>query len=147
MLTLLLAATAVASPLELTAEQKTIHRALSLRDGAPPCEQVESLSKTPVDDLKFMVAHVTAPPWVGMRAAACLIARHPTEIAAELDTWVTDPNLVGLGILTLNRIDALPVDIGTMVAALALDNGPERIGAKKRLARSERPEILKLVTP
>jgi len=149
MLTILLAAAAVAAPaeIEITPAQTAMHRALSLRDGSPPCADVEGLSKTPVADLKFLVANATAPPWVGMRAAECLIAGHPTEITAELDTWVTDPELAGLGILTLNRIDALPIEIATHVAALALEKGPERIGARKRLEKAERPEILELVKP
>ena len=47
--------------------------------------------------------------------------------------------------LTLNQIDTLPVELGTHVAALALQEGPERLGAAKRLAKAERPEIRELI--
>ncbi len=147
MITLVLSTLALASPVELSPAQTAMNRALSHRDASPPCAEVEALSKTPVADLKYLVTHVTAPPWAGMRAAGCLISGHPTEIDTELESWVTSPDFAGLGILVLNQIDALPVEIGTRIAALALEKGPERINAHKRLLTSERPEIRELVKP
>ena len=122
-----------------------MHRALSHRDGAPPCAEIEALSEAPVDDLKYVVNHISAPPWAGMRAAQCLIERHPAAIEAELDLWVTDPGRVGLGILVLNRLDDLPVDTAVRVASLALEKGSERMGAEKRVAAAARPEVHTLV--
>jgi len=146
MIIVLLTSLALATP-AATPSQVAMHRALSHRDGSPPCADIEALSKKPVEDLKFIVEHVPAPPWAGMRAAQCLIEHHPAAIDAELDTWVTDPQLAGLGILVLNRLDDLPVETARRVAALALESGSERIGAKKRVAAAARPEVRELVEP
>jgi hypothetical protein len=131
----------------LTPSQQAMHKALSGRDVSPPCEQLEALSDTPLEDLKVMVERVSAPPWAGMRAAQCLVDRHPDAIGEELDRWVTDPALVGLGILVLNRLDDLPVATAIRVASLALEEGAPRLDAKKRVSAAARQEVRSLVQP
>jgi hypothetical protein len=136
---------ALASP--LTASQQAMHKALSGRDGSPPCEQIEALSDTPIEDMKILVSQVSAPPWAGMRAAQCLVDRHPDTIGDELDRWVTEPELVGLGILVLNRLDELPVATAVRVATLALDTGSTRLDAERRVATAARQEVRSLAKP
>ena len=50
-----------ASP-ELDAAAEAVYRALSVRDPAPTCEHVESLTETPVETLLFVVDNAQQPP-------------------------------------------------------------------------------------
>jgi hypothetical protein len=127
-----------------TASQEVIYKALSVRDPAPVCAAVEALSETPVADLQFVVNNAAQPPWAGMRAAACLIRGHGGEIQSTLESWVSDDEKLGLAILVLNSVDTLPLDVAVSVAQKALD-GPYAAEAKKRLPKSDSPEIQALV--
>lgn len=128
-------------------DEIAVHRALSGRHFDGDCARVEALSDTPVDALKAIVRHAQAPPWAPMRAAACLTKGHAEASREELEQWVSDPALAGLGIQTLSLIDTLPEPIALSVAAKALADGPERLDARTRLADSERPAVRALVAP
>lgn len=109
--------------------------ALSSRD-AVSCESIEALTATPTATLVEVVQTVQMPPWAPMRAADCLIERHPLEIREQLDQWVTDPNLAGLNRLVLGKLDVMPVEVAVPVARKALEGSdPElaraRVGASK----------------
>ena len=83
-----------------SASQQQIYRALSVRDPVPTCETIEAMSATPVADLLFVVDHASQPPWVGMRAAQCLVKRHSPEIQPQLEDWVSQEATRGLALLT-----------------------------------------------
>ncbi len=130
---------------EATESQGALYRALSPRDGAPPCAEVEALSPTPVDDLVWLTEHATSPPWVGTRAATCLIAGHSDEVADLLRTWVTDPASFGFGLLVLGNLDLLSSDLAVELAGLALSDGPDPEAAMERIATSSHPEVRALL--
>ncbi len=139
--------TAQAADWTPTAEESALLLALSSRDAPASCEVLEATVAAPVASLSAIVTHVTMPPWAGMRAADCLIKRHGAEVAADLDRWVTRPELKGLGTLVLSQIDVLPADVALAVARRAVSAGPDPVDARRRLGQSTRPEIRALATP
>lgn len=145
--TLLLAAS-VASAQESTPDD-LVYRALSVRHAAPSCAEVEALTPTPIPTLLRMVDEAHQPPWVGMRAADCLVLRHHESIGDRLDQWVVDPELRGLGLLVINRLDALPLALAQSLASRALAQGPDPEQTRERLGRLSTPELKRLaeVTP
>ncbi len=123
-----------------SASQEAMYRALSARDPAPSCAEVEALSETPVADLVYVVEHATQPPWAGMRAASCLVERHAEEARDEILAWVGDAGKRGLAILVFDKVDALPEGLALEVARSGLA-GPLAEDARTRLARAERAEV------
>ena len=130
-----------APPLEMSAEREAMARALSKRDSAPPCGEVEALSLDPLTDLVWLVEHIQKPPWVGMRAARCVLENHSAEASAVLEDWVIDPALKGLGFLILDSLDDLPQTQAIELAQRALSEGPDPEAARTRVARSDNPLI------
>ena len=131
-----------------SADELAVHKALSARHFDGDCARIEALAKAPVQTLQNIVEHASAPPWAPMRAALCLTLNHAAEIQPDLERWVSDPELVGLGIQTLNKLDSLPEPIALAVAQKALAEGPERLEARTRLERSAlAPVQTLLVTP
>ena len=128
-----------------SASQEALVRMLSGRDGAPPCADVEAVGGDVLGDLIAVVDHVQSPPWVGMRAANCVLQGHAGEAAATLELWVTDPELAGLGLLVLGALDQLEVEQAVGLAAAAIERGPDPEGAKKRVLKSEKAEIRAVV--
>ena len=120
-----------------------VFRALSNRH-AQPCDVVEALTPNPVASLRYAVDHVPMPPWAGMRAAECLARGHAEEVQADLERWVSDPELRGLGRQTLALLPDLPVPVAVAVGRKALE-GPEAVAAKERLLADERPEVRAVV--
>lgn len=127
-----------------SSEGYAVYRALSVRDPDPVCSEVEALSSTPVEHLVEVVDRSPMPPWVPMRAAACLVQGHGAEIQDTLVAWVTGENTKGLAILVCDQIDALPEDVALAVAEQALA-GPYADDARSRLAKSTRPAVAALV--
>jgi hypothetical protein len=118
-------------------------RALSSRHPLP-CEELEALVPEPVVALRWAVDHVAQPPWAGMRAAECLTRRHPVEVVADLERWVTDPALKGLGRQTLALLPEVPLEVALVVARRSLE-GPEPTMAREKLAADPRLEVRALV--
>lgn len=129
-----------------SAPEAELIRALSARDGAPSCAELEAMVPAPVTSMQAIVEHVTMPPWVGMRAADCLVTGHATEIRPVIEGWVTHPDLKGLRILALGQLDAMPADVAVAIATKAIQAGPDAADARRRVARSSRPEIAALAT-
>ncbi|HHO54292.1 MAG TPA: hypothetical protein ENK18_26335 [Deltaproteobacteria bacterium] len=119
--------------------------ALSMRH-AVPCAEVEALTPVPVPALLYVVEQVARPPWAPMRAAVCLLEGHASEIEAQLQLWVTSPELLGLGRLVLGRLPVLPVPTAVELARRALSEGPEPERARATLARSEVIEVRALLS-
>ena len=71
--------------------------------------------------------------WAPMQAADCLLKGHALEVREELDGWVTDPALKGLGRLVLVQLDTLPLEVAVPVAKRALAEGPDPSLAKERI--------------
>ena len=126
-----------------SAEAEAIIRALSVRDPVPACADIEALTQTPVPTLVEVVDHATMPPWVGIRAADCLVQNHSAEIEAELLSWVSTPQTKGLAILALNQLDVMPSELAVKVATTAVE-GPLAATARPRIARAS-DETLKAI--
>lgn len=118
-----------------------VYRALSARHPAPSCADVEAMTPTPVPTLLRMVDEAQQPPWVPMRAAECLAIGHHADIRDRLEQWVVDPELRGLGLLVLNRLDDLPLDLARDLATRAVQEGPEPEKTRERLRALNTPEL------
>ena len=124
-----------------SAAQQALVRALSPRERPAACSALGDLSSDLAEDLAWVADHVTAPPWVGMRAAECLLRDHADTAGIVLRAWVTEPEARGLAWLVLDRLDTLPRPLALELARAAIDEGPDASGARKRIARSESAEI------
>jgi len=131
-----LAAPAVALAWTPSEEDTAVYKALSARDGAPLCADVEALVTDPVTALKNVVEHAEMPPWAGIRAAECLVTRHSAEIEAEITAWVGASETKGLALVVFNHLDEMPEDIALRVAGVAL-NGPLSNDARERIEAGE----------
>jgi hypothetical protein len=128
-----------------TEAQEAMYKALSARDDGPSCEAVEGMSETPVEDLVWLTEFAEMPPWVGMRAATCLISGHAEEVADLLCHWVTDPELAGFGALVLGNLGLMPIELAVELARLALTEGPDPEAARERIARHDDPALQALL--
>lgn len=128
-----------------TTAEEALVRALSSRDGAPPCEEVEQNLADPVASLTKVVEHVEMPPWAPMYAAACLIERHPTDANDLMVGWVTDPQKKGLAKLVFNRLHLLDDLAATDLAERSL-TGPHQEHARRSMLRSPKVEIRERAT-
>lgn len=125
---------------DASASRDAMVRALSSRDGAPPCEAVEALSSEPVTDLVWIVEHVGMPPAAPMIAATCLLDRHPAEAAAPFEGWLATDGHGGLAELVVQRLDALPLEVAVRLASVGL-RGPYDDVVRPAVAASARPEL------
>lgn len=119
-------------------------KALSLRDGAPPCEQVEALSPQPVADLLKVVDTVQMPPTAPMLAAACLLDHHPLEVAEPVEAWMASADTRGLCLLVTQRLDTLPVGTAVRWVQVGL-SGPHAAEVRAAVEASARPELRALL--
>ncbi len=124
-------------------ELDAVVRALSSRDPVS-CETVEALTPTPRETLLEVVEQVSMPPWAPMKAADCLVRNHPLDVIPQMEAWVTDPNLLGLGRLVLGRIDQMPVEAALPVARKALVGSDPEL-ARARVGAAAAPELSTLV--
>ena len=124
-----------------TAEQQAVYRALSARDQAPPCADLDKMSADPVATYLFIIDHAQQPPWAAMRAASCLMSLHAEQARPDIERWVVDPDTRGLAILAIDQLDTMPLDIATSIATKALTQGPDPEGMRKRISRATTPEL------
>ena len=137
------AAPAPAEVLAPSPAQEALYRALSIRDPAPSCAALSELSADVVGDLSWVVAHATQPPWVGMRAAGCLLREHPEEAAPLVRSWMTGEDTKGFSILVATQLDTLPEALALELATVGLQ-GPHAASLRSRVARSTRPALRQL---
>lgn len=123
-----------------TENQAAMLRLLSLRDGPPPCADVEALSTDAVADLTAIVDHATMPPSAPMAAAACLVTGHAEAAEPAITAWMTDPQTKGLALLAARHLDAMPRPVATRIAGVALA-GPYAADVRKRILEASDPEI------
>ncbi len=142
--TLALFALAHAEPAP-TPSQDALYAALRVRHAPPDCSALTDLSESLVEDLVWLVDHATQPPWVGLRAAQCLLVEHPAAAQPSFEGWLSTEGHRGLAILVSQRIDEIPLPIATSLAVVALA-GPEEETVHPRFARCGVPEIQDLAT-
>jgi len=118
--------------------------ALKVRHEAPTCESLTKMSESAADDLVWLIQNTKSPPWVGIRAAQCVIREHTEAKADIIDTWVTDPQYKGLAMLTFGLLDELPEAVAMRFATLGIE-GPMAEEARKRLIDSTHPTVANLV--
>ena len=133
---LIMALMAFANPPELSPAQHTLLRQLSYRDGAPDCKDLSNDNGQLKDDLLVMVNSVMQPPWVGMRAANCLITRFPLESVDTFKSWMQSEQTMGLAYLLGAQISQLPYQIAIEVGRVGL-SGPHAEGVRSRLESQE----------
>jgi hypothetical protein len=124
--------------------QTALYNAMKMRESTPDCDQLDRYSKTVADDLLWLMDNANQPPWVGIRAAQCILTHHAKAKADVIDTWVTDPKRRGLAIMVFGMLDVLPEETSVRVAKKALA-GPLAADAKVRIKKSEKPAIRALV--
>jgi hypothetical protein len=143
MIALLIATASAWTPSD--AEQ-TLIRALSSRDGAPPCEQLEALVPDPVASFERVVEHVSMPPWAPMHAAACIIENHAHEHADLLASWTTGERTKGLAKLVFHRLHLLDDDQALELVETAR-TGPWTRELDRSLATSPKGALRDLAQP
>jgi len=135
----------VAPPVAAPPEAEALQRALSMRHPVP-CDELEAGLADPVDALRWAVANVQQPPWAAMHAAECLALGHGAEVQADLQTWVTDPELKGLGMQTIGMLPQLEESVAVEVTRAALEGTlAERATAAAR--DDGRPAVQAVVNP
>ena len=139
-------ASAAVDIVESSPTQDALVQALSVREPAITCTALAALTPTPAADLTWVVSHVTAPPWAGMKAAECLVQEYAQAARPTLEAWVTDTRLKGLGWVVLKNLDNMPRPIALDLARMAVEKGPDPEGARRRIRRSVVPEIKALGT-
>lgn len=123
-----------------------VSKALSARH-AIECEVAEALSTEPVAALEWVVDHVEAPPWAGIRAARCLARRHPEAVQASLRAWLTDPARKGLGRVVVAELDHMPLALAESLATTAMEQGTEPTRTARTLRRLEHPSLRAIAGP
>jgi hypothetical protein len=142
---LLFSSLAMAHPVpDADGVQESVFRTLSQRHD-PGCETVEALSSTPVEHLLAMT-EFAMPPWVPMRAAACLATRHTDAVRPQLDAWVTDPNTKGLMLAVVGLLDQMPETHALQLAELAVTKGSDPAAAASRILRSDNTHLRAIAT-
>ena len=122
-----------------------LRRMLSMRDAAPPCEEVAQHSDTRlVSDLQWLMDHIRAPPWVGVRAAQCIIALHGDQEVKRISGWVQDESKPGLVLVVVGALNDISPPTATAIAQAAL-SGPHADRVAPRLVKSRHAEVRALL--
>lgn len=118
---------------EPSADMQVVYQALLARDPEPQCAAVEALVAAPVPALIEVVEKASQPPWVGMRAAACLATGHAAEaeVRAQLAVWIASAEWRGLAIQLVGQLDAMPEDVALELARAGVA-GANAADLKKR---------------
>jgi len=126
------------------ARRDKLRRMLSIRDSTPACATLSPISDRLVTDLQWLMDHVEAPPWVGVRAAQCIMQLHGENEIERIKRWVQDPDKKGLVLVVLGEIDELaPLTARTIVEAALI--GPHNDLVLPRIEKSIHPEVRALV--
>ncbi len=142
---LLMSGVATAATPTPTPTQQALYDALVVRHDPPSCDSLTAMTPDPVTDLAWLVDHATAPAWVGMRAAQCLLTSHARASQATFEGWLATEGHRGLAILFTQQVDQLPLDVAQALSRSALA-GPDRAEVERRLLDSDVPGIRELAT-
>ena len=134
------------APQKPSETQTALFNALKVRHEAPLCSSLADLSENVADDLVWLVDNAKLPPWVGIRAAQCVVREHTEAKADTIDTWVSDPKYKGVAMLTFGLLDELPEAAAIRFTTIALES-PMADEARKRLADSAHLSVANLVNP
>ena len=146
MITLLMIMTGVAQalspmpPPKPSTTQMALYTAMKVRDPVPACEVLAQMSEDIATDLIWLVDNVQQPPWVGIRAAHCVVRHHADTKTDTIAAWMTDPHKTGLGILTLGLLDELSEATAVRFATAAL-LGPSAERARQGVVDSIHPAV------
>ncbi len=122
-----------------------LRRMLSIRDSAPPCEEVSKQSDSRlVSDLQWLMDHIRSPPWVGVRAAQCIIALHGDQEVKRISQWVQDESKPGLALVVIGALNDISPTTAASIAQAAL-SGPHAARVKPRLVKSRHAEVRALL--
>lgn len=121
-----------------------LHRRMSARDVGPVCADLAALTPDPVGDFVWLMDHAKQPPWVGIRAAQCVIDHYAEPEIDRLRGWAVDADRKGLVVLLLGRLDTLPEPIAQAVGEAAMA-GPHADLARTRLIESSHPSVRAMV--
>lgn len=126
------------------APRLALTRALSILDPEPDCAELEGLTPDPVGDLLSVVDTVEEPPWVPLRAAACLSRRHAPAVRSDLVSWVSERETRGLAMVAIDSLPHMPAEVALQVVTAAAA-GPFSATVEERLATSDDPSLRALV--
>ena len=117
---------------------------LSARDHQLSCSSLSSpqLHK----DLTEIVDTVARPPWVAMRAAACLTELYPEESKEDLIRWISAPNKKGLAFLIAGKLSNIPDTSAVSIAKAGL-SGPHARDIRIRLEKQNDTRFAPLLSP
>ena len=115
--------------------QLAMYRALSVKDPAPTCAEVEALDPEPLAGLKLIAEEIAMPPYAGMRAATCIVTGHAEAGSDIIVGWMGAPDFGGLVRLALQHVDSWPEPVQTRVREAALA-GPHAAVAQPLLERA-----------
>jgi hypothetical protein len=131
-------------PAKPSASQMALYKAMKVRDPVPNCEALSALSEDIANDFVWLVDNIQRPPWVGVRAAQCVLMSHAEAKAELIEAWMTDPLKMGVAILALGHLDELPEPLAARLAKAAL-SGHLADKAGRRLQDSVHPSIQDLI--
>ena len=100
--------------------QPDLYRQLSVRDGSPPCRELQQQHFDLQNKLKILVSDDVKPSSVPIRAASCLLELYPQDLETY-HVWMEKKETLGLAKLTVLKFDVLPVDISASLAQKALE--------------------------
>ncbi len=143
---IVLSLTMTASAWTPTDAEQTLVRALSSRDGAPPCEQLAAMVPEPAESYQRVVDNVTMPPWAPMHAAACLIENHAHEKPDVIAAWTTGERTKGLAKLVFHRLHLFDDDQALELVETAR-TGPWTTELDRSLVASPKGELRDLAQP
>jgi len=122
------------------ARRESLRRALMTRDQAPACTQLLQMSDALISDLQWLMDHVKAPPWVGVRAAQCILQLQGDKEVQRVIGWVQDPAKAGLALLVLGELDMLTEESALQIAQAAM-KGPHAARVTPHIHKSVHPQV------
>ena len=140
--TLIESPTSVEKNTVVPTETTSLVTQLSARDSQLDCTQLPTTELR--TELISIVDTVERPPWVPMRAAACLAELFPAESQEDLLRWIATPDKKGLAFLIAGQLPKLPDDIAKNVAQAGL-NGPHAQEIRLRITKQNDPRLAPLL--
>ena len=99
-------------------------KALTLRDGGPACEVMQTWGSDSevASVMREITETVSMPPWVPMRAAQCVVndAKTDARSYALIEGWMSDTNTTGFALLVMQNVDRFEANRAQSLAELAV---------------------------